>query len=105
MIVTSTAAGGGKRKQTCAAGLQAMDQVTTLPMEPASNALNINLTERCLSEAEFATAFQTHFRKTLRFLRSRGASEDLAEEVAQEAWARGWERLYQLRNPDVWMCG
>ncbi|MCU0227576.1 MAG: RNA polymerase sigma factor [Bryobacterales bacterium] len=62
--------------------------------------------ERCLSEAEFATAFQTHFRKTVRFLRSRGASDDLAEEVAQEAWARGWERLHQLRNPevvDVWV--
>jgi DNA-directed RNA polymerase specialized sigma24 family protein len=25
----------------------------------------------------------------------------MAEEVAQEAWARGWERLHQLRNPDV----
>jgi RNA polymerase sigma factor (sigma-70 family) len=62
--------------------------------------------ERCLTEAEYAQAFQTHFRKTLRFLRSRGASEDMAEEVAQEAWARGWERLHQLRNPevvDVWV--
>ncbi len=66
----------------------------------------MNPAERCLTEAEFAVAFQTHFRKTLRFLRSRGASEDLAEEVAQEAWARGWERLHQLRNPevvDVWV--
>lgn len=56
---------------------------------------------RCLTEAQYAQAFQNSFRKTLRFLRSRGASEDLAEEVAQEAWARGWERLHQLRNPDV----
>ncbi len=65
------------------------------------------LQERCLTEDEYAQAFQTSFRKTLRFLRSRGASEDLAEEVAQEAWARGWERLHQLRNPevvDVWVA-
>ena len=62
--------------------------------------------ERCLTEAEYAQAFQASFQKTSRFLRSRGASEDMAEEVAQEAWARGWERLHQLRNPevvDVWV--
>lgn len=76
---------------------------------PDTNALplcNTDPSKKCLTEEQYAAAFQGSFRKTLRFLRSRGATEDLAEEVAQEAWARGWERLHQLRNPevvDVWV--
>jgi DNA-directed RNA polymerase specialized sigma24 family protein len=75
--------------------------------EGTAEVIDTTVPERCMTEEEFALAFRTSFRKTLRFLRSRGASEDLAEEVAQEAWARGWERRHQLRNPevvDVWVA-
>ncbi len=30
---------------------------------------------------------------------AKGLSADIAQEVAQAAWARGWERLPQLRDP------
>lgn len=62
---------------------------------------------RVLTEAEFAVAYEKGFRRTIRFLRSRGANEDIAEEVAQAAWSRGWERLYQLRTREaleVWIA-
>jgi hypothetical protein len=62
--------------------------------EGTAEVIDTTVPERCMTEEEFALAFRTSFRKTLRFLRSRGASEDLAEEVAQEAWARGWERRH-----------
>ncbi|MGA2181515.1 MAG: sigma factor-like helix-turn-helix DNA-binding protein [Bryobacteraceae bacterium] len=43
---------------------------------------------------------------TVRFLVSRGLAYDTAQETAQAAWARGWERLGQLRDPRMvltWM--
>ncbi len=46
----------------------------------------------------YAEAFQKGFGYTRRYLRSRGASSDQAEEVAQAAWAKGWERITQLRQ-------
>lgn len=52
-----------------------------------------------LNAEEFAEAYCHGYPITLRFLRSRGASTDLAEEVTQAAWAKGWERLGQLRQP------
>ena len=51
-----------------------------------------------LSREDYAVAYQTGFIKTVRFLAASGASRELAEEVAQAAWARGWERLAQLRQ-------
>ena len=46
----------------------------------------------------YGEAYQKGFELTVRFLLSRGAWRDHASEVAQAAWARGWERLDQLRN-------
>ncbi len=43
---------------------------------------------------------------TVRFLVSRGLSFDSAQETAQAAWAKGWERLSQLRDQSMvltWM--
>ncbi|MCW5965523.1 MAG: RNA polymerase sigma factor [Bryobacterales bacterium] len=105
-LVSKSDGRDGAEQKTCEGGLCLARSAGTMEADPIGAPADPTTGERCLSEAEFAQAFQTHFRKTLRFLRSRGASEDLAEEVAQEAWARGWERLHQLRNPevvDVWV--
>jgi RNA polymerase sigma factor (sigma-70 family) len=37
----------------------------------------------------------------VRLLITRGSSCDGAQETAQAAWVRGWERLGQLRDPDM----
>jgi len=50
---------------------------------------------------EYATAFETGFPATRRFLLSRGAAIEEAEEIAQAAWARGWEFREQLRDPGL----
>lgn len=52
-----------------------------------------------ISERKFSHAYKRDFDKTVRFLRSRGMSEDRAEEFAQGAWSRGWERRRQLQDP------
>ena len=54
-----------------------------------------------MTSERFSEAFQKGFRYTTRYLQSRGASQDQAEEVAQAAWAKGWERLGQLREECV----
>jgi DNA-directed RNA polymerase specialized sigma24 family protein len=46
----------------------------------------------------YGQAYQKGFIKTVRILRSRGASPDHAEDVAQAAWLRGWEKLQQLKD-------
>ncbi len=46
----------------------------------------------------FADAYATGFKRTVRFLISKGVMGELAEEISQAAWVRGWERLDQLRN-------
>lgn len=46
----------------------------------------------------YGQAYQLGFDLTLRFLRSRGVPRERASEVTQAAWAKGWERLEQLRN-------
>ena len=46
----------------------------------------------------YGQAYQSGFDRTVRFLISRGALSDGAVEAAQTAWARGWERLHQLRD-------
>lgn len=51
-----------------------------------------------MTRETFGQAYQQGFRRTVRFLRSRGASAHSAEDVAQAAWLRGWERLHQLRD-------
>lgn len=55
--------------------------------------------EGCIQQDAFAHAYDRGFLTTLRFLRSLGASIDMAEEVAQAAWSRGWQYRAQLVNP------
>ncbi|MBS1876352.1 MAG: hypothetical protein JSU00_24265 [Acidobacteria bacterium] len=59
-----------------------------------------------MTREEFGSAYQSGFKVTVRFLISRGLSYDSAHETAQAAWARGWERLGQLRDSNMvltWM--
>ncbi len=59
-----------------------------------------------MTQEEYGTAYQSGFNLTVRFLVSKGLSYDAARETAQAAWAKGWERLGQLRNPSMiltWM--
>lgn len=51
-----------------------------------------------MTSEEYGQAYQRGYNLTVRLLLSRGAPRDRAREVAQAAWARGWERLSQLRN-------
>ena len=46
----------------------------------------------------YGQAYGAGFDRTVRFLRSKGIRGDSAREVAQAAWARGWERISQLRD-------
>jgi DNA-directed RNA polymerase specialized sigma24 family protein len=47
---------------------------------------------------EYGLAYERGFSRTVRMLLSRGARVECAQEVAQAAWARGWERIKQLRS-------
>jgi RNA polymerase sigma factor (sigma-70 family) len=51
-----------------------------------------------MTREEYGQAYQSGFRTTVHFLISRGILGEAAGEAAQAAWARGWERLEQLRN-------
>jgi DNA-directed RNA polymerase specialized sigma24 family protein len=59
-----------------------------------------------MTREEYGAAYQRGFNLTVRFLVSRGLSYDAAQETAQAAWAKGWERLGQLRDSNMvltWM--
>lgn len=59
-----------------------------------------------MTRDEFGQAYQQSYNMTVRFLVSKGLSFDAAQETAQAAWAKGWERLAQLRDPSMvltWM--
>jgi len=49
----------------------------------------------------YGKAYQHGFDRTIRLLLSRGARSESAREAAQAAWAKGWERIGQLRNENV----
>ena len=51
-----------------------------------------------MTRDEYGQAYQAGFRLTVHFLISRGIVDDAAGEAAQAAWARGWERIEQLRS-------
>lgn len=53
-----------------------------------------------MDATNFADAYQDSFKRTVRFLQSRGFAPDLAAELAQGAWTKAWERLPQLREDD-----
>ena len=54
-----------------------------------------------MTREHYGDAYLEGFEITVRFLFSRGASWEQAREAAQAAWARGWERLQQLRNEEL----
>ncbi len=54
-----------------------------------------------MTREEFGQAYQAGQIHTVRFLVSRGIPKDSAADFAQSAWARGWERLDQLRDETV----
>jgi DNA-directed RNA polymerase specialized sigma24 family protein len=51
-----------------------------------------------MTQEGYGQAYQQGFGRTVRFLRSRGASMESAEDFAQAAWLRGWQKLDQLRD-------
>jgi RNA polymerase sigma-70 factor (ECF subfamily) len=51
-----------------------------------------------MTQEGYGQAYRQGFVKTVRLLRSRGASVDNAEDVAQAAWMQGWQKLDQLRD-------
>jgi RNA polymerase sigma factor (sigma-70 family) len=54
--------------------------------------------ELTMTRDEYGQAYQAGFRLTVHFLISRGIVGEAAGEAAQAAWARGWERIEQLRS-------
>jgi DNA-directed RNA polymerase specialized sigma24 family protein len=54
-----------------------------------------------MTREEFGQAYQEGQIHTVKFLLSRGIPKDSAADFAQSAWARGWERLDQLRDETV----
>ena len=54
-----------------------------------------------MTREEYGDIYQTARDRTIRFLLSRGAAPALAPDIAQSAWLRGWERLSQLRDPQM----
>ena len=53
-----------------------------------------------MTRHEYGHAYEQGYKLTVRFLLSKGVPRDAAEESAQAAWARGWERIHQLRERD-----
>jgi len=51
-----------------------------------------------MTRDEYGLAYQKGYGMTVRFLVSRGLMYEAAQETAQAAWAKGWERLSQLRD-------
>jgi RNA polymerase sigma factor (sigma-70 family) len=54
-----------------------------------------------MTREEYGDIYQAARDRTIRFLLSRGAAPGLAPDIAQSAWLRGWERLSQLRDPQM----
>ncbi len=54
-----------------------------------------------MTKEGYGLAYRQGFVRTVRLLRSRGASMDSAEDFAQAAWLQGWQKLDQLRDPGM----
>ena len=54
-----------------------------------------------MTQEGYGLAYRQGFVRTVRLLRSRGASPDHAEDFAQAAWLRGWQKLHQLRDEQM----
>ncbi len=51
-----------------------------------------------MTKETYGEAYTHGYVRTVRYLCSRGISAEFSQELAQSAWARGWERIQQLRN-------
>lgn len=49
----------------------------------------------------FGDTYARGLKSTINFLSSRGVPRDMAPECAQAAWAKGWERIKQLRDENL----
>jgi DNA-directed RNA polymerase specialized sigma24 family protein len=60
----------------------------------------VQLSARALNMTQdsYGQAYRQGFIRTVRLLRSRGATMDNAEDAAQAAWLQGWQKLDQLRD-------
>lgn len=65
---------------------------------PISRALGHSVPKEIMTRTDYANAYKTGYRKTVRFLCSRGVPDFKAEESAQAAWAKGWEKRDLLRR-------
>src|ERR1700726_4320038 len=54
-----------------------------------------------MTREEYGDVYQAGRDRTVRFLLSRGAASALVPDIAQSAWLCGWERLSQLRDPQM----
>ena len=54
-----------------------------------------------MTAEQFGVAYEKGLEYTIRFLSARGLGYDASQETAQAAWVRGWERVDQLRNPEL----
>jgi DNA-directed RNA polymerase specialized sigma24 family protein len=54
-----------------------------------------------MTQELFGEAYGRGRVKTVRFLRSRGASLHDAEDLAQAAWLQGWKKIDQLRDHEI----
>ncbi len=54
-----------------------------------------------MTREEYGDVYQGGRERTVRFLLSRGAAQALVPDIAQSAWLRGWEKLPQLRDPQM----
>ena len=57
-----------------------------------------SMTQASMTQEGYGQAYRKGFVRTVRLLRSRGASMDYAEDMAQTAWLQGWKKLDQLRD-------
>lgn len=53
-----------------------------------------------MTREQYASAFDSGYKTTTRFLISRGVNRETAEETAQAAWVKGWEHRDKLLNPE-----
>ena len=76
-------------------------RISSFPSASAPNASRSEAVHKKRAEAireEYGNAYIAGFDRTARFLMRRGVPLEHAEELSQAAWARGWERLHQLRG-------
>lgn len=78
-------------------GMKRIEMSLAEHLAPTSALMPSNRTSE-MDEDEYAAAYEAGFLKTLRLIRFKGGSLDVAEEVAQAAWARGWQYRRQLQD-------